>query len=114
MVVDFVQLIVVDFTQFILDNWEIIEANWGLFTVFGVFCILITLGVHKWIYDHILYRDLPEKRELDARIQKLTSENESLKEENRRLQTDQCFMKGTAAVSGTQNIGEKIADALQK
>lgn len=110
-----------DFVKLILENWDIIKANWKLFVLFGLFCMLLCAGVLKLIYDNILYKDLPEKRELQADIEKLqaqiqdlTERNRVLEEENRSLRENDRLLKGVSVPDQRPNLGEKIADALSK
>lgn len=114
------------FGTFIVENLAVIKSNWGLFFIFGLFCISAACTVLKWIYDNILYKDLPEKRELEKQIEALTREKRELKEKNdkfveelRDLRTDGIFLKATEIIDGMSDDGsssaaEKIRDALFK
>lgn len=110
-----------DFGQLILDNWEVIKANWKLFVIFGLFCLSLCAGVLKVFYDNILYKDLPEKRELQAeikglqaQIQDLTEQNRALAEENRLFRENDRFLKGASVPDQTSSLGEKISASLSE
>lgn len=110
-----------DFGQLIVENWDVIKANWKLFVLFGLSYLICCAGLLKLIYDNILYKDLPERRELQAeneklqaKIQELTEHNRTLLEENRLIRGNDQFLKGVPISGQMPDMGRKIADALPK
>lgn len=100
--------------QFLVDNWGVVEANPGLFLVFGVFCAGFTCVAVAFFYDRVLNRDIPERRDLMEQVERLTAENQVLQEENRRLRTNEIFLQGRSAAAGQPSMGDKIADAVSR
>lgn len=99
-----------EFFQFLIDNWNIVKANAGLFFTFALLC----WAVAYVFYEKVLYRDMPERRELKEQVEALTRENQALQEENRRLHTNEIFLNGCSAAAGQPSIGDKIAGAVSK
>lgn len=110
----------VEFFEFIIDNWEVLKTNWKLFAVFSLLYLVCCVGIFKWIYSH-RYKDLPEKQKLQAeieslrtQIQDLTERNRALTEENRSLRENDRFLKGTSVPDRTPSLGEKISASLSE
>ena len=110
-----------DLWQWIIENWQIVEANKLLFTTFGVIDTVFIAGGMKVIYDNFLYRDLPEKRKLQNSIDELTEKNNALKEQNnalkrevRDLSTNIRLLNPLQVEPKEDNIGKKISKALHK
>ncbi|MBQ3211407.1 MAG: hypothetical protein IJB09_07930 [Oscillospiraceae bacterium] len=106
--------------QLIAENWSVVSANWKLFAFFGILCCGVAFAVLTYIYDKILYKDLPEKTELynqvehlSERYQELKAKYDKLEEDHRKLCEDSIFLNGAVAPS-EKSIGEVICEALKK
>ena len=98
--------------NFIVENWKIVSENWQLFVTFAILCFGASTAVLKWLYDHILYKDLPDKKELQKENEELTSENRRLKEELRSLKSEAVFIGGIKKTSQVPSVGDRILETL--
>lgn len=106
--------------QWILDNWDVFKTNWKLFVSFGVICCVATAGILKIVYDNFLYKDLPDKRKLQEKIDELSNKNKELRdkndlllEERRKICANDIFLNGVQQ-DDAPSVGELISEAIRR
>ena len=95
------------------DNFTIIKDNVFLFLSVAIICFCLSWILAKKIYKSRKVEYL-EYEELKERVKELESINEKLEEQIRDLTTTERMLAKTREVKQEENMGKKIADALNK
>ena len=96
-----------DFTIFIIDNWNLIKNNIGMFILFGVFVFFVSWTIHNYFIEKKLH-NIPERDALQKQLSELKEENSALQKKLQRYERGELIQETFREKSSHETVGDVI------